>query len=135
MLIIDENISEIEIWRLREWRIAVRLIGADVAAKSATDENIIPILHRLKRPTLFTKDKDFWRRELMHAGYCLVHLDIPEHEGQVAAFIRRFLRHRAFDTNAKRMGKVVRVHTRGVMFWQVGKQTVQTVKWKDSSHG
>jgi hypothetical protein len=31
MLIIDENISEIEVWRLREWRIPVRQIGPDVA--------------------------------------------------------------------------------------------------------
>ena len=67
MLILDENISEIEVWRLREWNFAVRVIGVDLAAKSAADENIIPILHRLKHPTLFSKDQDFWRLELVHA--------------------------------------------------------------------
>ena len=37
MLILDENISEIEVWRLREWRIAVRQIGREVAAISTSD--------------------------------------------------------------------------------------------------
>ncbi len=60
MLIIDENISEIEVWRLREWGIAVRQIGPDLAKASTTDENILPVLHRLKHPTFFTRDEDFW---------------------------------------------------------------------------
>ena len=128
MLIIDENISESEVWRLREWRIPVRLIS-EVAVKSIDDENIFPILHRLKRPTFFAKDRDFWKRTLVHPAYCLVHLDIPEHEGEVAAFIRRFLNHARFDTHAKRVGKVVRVHVRGMQFWQRGTGRIHVCKW------
>src|SRR5258706_4583452 len=59
MLILDENISEIEAWRLREWHMAVRQIGRDVAKISTSDENILPVLHRLKRPTFFSRDRDF----------------------------------------------------------------------------
>ncbi len=127
MLIIDENVSEIEVWRLREWGIAVRQIGADIAATSISDENILPILHRLKRPTFFTRDQDFWDSRLVHAKYCLVFLDIREHEGLIAGTIRRFLRHTAFDSHAKRMGKVVRIHPRGFSFWQQGKHRLQSV--------
>ncbi len=130
MLIIDENISESEVWRLREWRIAVRQIGPDLAEASTTDENILPVLHRLKRPTLFTRDQDFWNRRLAHARYCLVFLDIREHEGQIATAIRGFLRHPAFDTHGKRMGKVVRLHPGGIDFWQRGKRSLQSVLWK-----
>ena len=116
MLIADENISEEEISRLRESGIRVRLI-ADVAARSITDENIFPVLHRLKLPTFFSKDKDFWNHGLVHADYCLVCLDIPEHEGKIAAFMRRFLTQPDFNTKGKRMGKVVRVHVRGIEFF------------------
>ena len=130
MLIIDENVSEIEVWRLREWRIAVRQVGPDLAGASISDENILPILHRLKRPTFFTRDQDFWNSRLVHANYCLVFLDIREHEGLIADAIRRFLRHTAFDTHAKRMGKVVRLHPGGVSFWQRGKRSLQLVAWK-----
>jgi hypothetical protein len=130
MLIIDENISEIEVWRLREWRVWVRQIGPDVAKASTTDENILPVLHRLKTPTFFTRDRDFWHPKLCHARYALVFLDVPEHEGEIAVAIRRFLRHPAFNTHAKRMGKVIRIHFAGVQFWQLHKGALQSVEWK-----
>jgi len=41
---------------LREWGIAVRQVGAEVASLSVTDENILPALHRLKHPTFFTRE-------------------------------------------------------------------------------
>ena len=59
MLVIDENISEIEVWRLRECDLAVRQIGPDVANQSIGDDDILPVLHRLKQPTFFTRDGDF----------------------------------------------------------------------------
>ena len=129
MLLIDENISEIEIWRLREWRIAVRQIGPDVAKSSIGDDNILPVLHRLKRPTFFTRDKDFWNRRLTHPRYCLVFLDIREREGEIAAAVRRFLRQPAFNTHSKRMGKVVRIHPAGLNYWQLGNRSLLAERW------
>jgi hypothetical protein len=128
MLIVDENISEVEIWRLREWRIHVRLIS-EVAFKGVADENIIPVLHRLKRPTLFSKDHGFWNRKLIHPGYCLVLLDVPEHEGEVARHARQFLKHPDFASNAHRMGKVVRVHVEGIEFWEKGLGKARRLSW------
>lgn len=55
MLVTDENISEIEVWRLREVGIKVRQIGPDVADPSIGDDSILPLLHRLKHPTFFTR--------------------------------------------------------------------------------
>ncbi len=129
MLVIDESISEIEVWRLREWRIAVRVIGEDLADKSISDENILSLLHRLKQPTLFTRDRDFWNAEFCHPRYALVYMDIPEHEGLVAAYIRRLLRHAEFDTNGKRLGKVIHVHQTGVKMWQRGTRTLKSIEW------
>jgi hypothetical protein len=51
MLVLDENVSENEIWRLREAGLNVRTIGQDIAVKSVSDENIIPALLKLKKPT------------------------------------------------------------------------------------
>jgi len=130
MFVIDENISEIEVWRLREWGFAVRQIGPDIASLSTSDENILPVLHRLKRPTFFTRDEDFWNRCLVHARYCLVYLDIQEHEGEIASAIRRFLRHPLFNTHANRMGKVVRVRPASISYWQARRRSLQMVKWR-----
>ena len=129
MLVIDENISEIEVWRLRECGLAVRQIGPDVANQSIGDDDILPVLHRLKQPTFFTRDGDFWNLRLWHAGYCLVFLDVPEHEGEVAAAIRRFLKHPAFNTHAKRAGKVVRVHADGMHYWERGRPPQRVAPW------
>ena len=129
MLVIDENISEIEVWRLREWGVAVRQIGIEVARLSISDENILPVLHRLNRPTFCTRDRDFWKPGLRHAGYCLVFLDIMEHEGEIAAAIRRFLRHPAFRTHAQRMGKVVRLHHDGMHYWALGDAVPHSAAW------
>ena len=41
---------------------AVRLIGQDVAQLSIGDDNILALLHRLKQPTLFTRDEHFFKR-------------------------------------------------------------------------
>lgn len=70
---------------------------------------IIPLLHTLRRPTFFTRDHDFYKADLRHLRYCLVFLDVAFDEA--AEFIRRFLRHTAFRTQAQRMGRVVRVQS------------------------
>ena len=54
---------------------------------------------------------------LLHQGYCLVFLDVWDDEA--AEYIRRFLRHPEFRTQAQRMGKVTRVRHGGVSYWQV----------------
>jgi hypothetical protein len=73
---------------------------------------LIPLLLRHSSPTFFTHDEDFWRQSLIHPGYCLVWLDMEDTHG--ALYVRRFLRHVDFDTKAKRLGKVVRVHPDGL---------------------
>ncbi|MGH9766776.1 MAG: hypothetical protein ACREAB_05010 [Blastocatellia bacterium] len=73
---------------------------------------IIPLLHSLRRPTFFTRVHDFYKPNLRHSGYCLVCLDLPPDE--VAEYIHCFLRHKSFRTQAQRMGKVVRVRHSGL---------------------
>ena len=93
------------------------------------DDNLLPLLHRLKRVTLFTQDEDFFRARLCHRAYCLVWLNV-KYIG-VAAYIRRFLRHPQFRAQAQRMGKVVRVHPDSLHFWQAGKAGRVLVKWSE----
>jgi hypothetical protein len=47
----------------------------------------------------------------------LVYLDVRKEE--VALFIRRLLRHQAFNTNAKRMGNVICVSHVGLLVWHL----------------
>ena len=104
MNVLDENITPVQRQRLRQWRIRVRHIGYDLGRKGMDDEEIIPFLLTLPHPTFFTEDWDYFKRRLCHPGYCLVHMDVARDE--LALFVRRFLRHKGFDIQAKREGTV-----------------------------
>jgi len=126
--ILDEDISVPECEQLRVRKIHFRQIGVEIGRSGMKDrEEILPLLHRLKRPTFFTLDHGFYHPALRHQGYCLVFLDVWEDEA--AEYIRRLLRHAAFRTQAQRMGKVVCVHHNGVSYWQVNVRKVQDLSW------
>ncbi|SRR6266571_345708 len=128
MLVLDENLPADQQRLLRKWRIRFRFVGVEVAASGAEDDDLISLLHRLPQPTFFTLDRDFYRHDWTHPNYCLVWLDIRRREA--AEFIRRFLRYPAFNTKAKRMGMVARIHRDGVTFWRMGKRSSLLASWQ-----
>ena len=70
MNILDENIIDSQRHRLRQWRIAVRHLGYDVGRQGMKDQEIIALLHRVRRPTFLTRDEDF--RPLVSAMHGIV---------------------------------------------------------------
>jgi len=128
MNILDENVPESQRTLLRSMRVALRQIGQDVGRKGMKDDEIIPLLHRLDRPTSFTLDGDFYDRRLCHEGYCLVHLDVDE---EVAAtHVRRVLRHPNLNTKAKRMGRVIRVLPTALAVWHIHQEQESHLSWQ-----
>lgn len=127
MNILDENVPASQRAVLRDKRIVLRQIGQDLGRTGMKDEEIIPLLHTLDRPTFFTLDSDFYNRHLCHAGYCLVHLDIEEET--VAEYVRRLLRHRELNTKAKRMGCVIRVVATGLDLWRIHQEEIGQISW------
>ena len=128
MNVLDENILESQRQLLRSWRIPVRQIGHDLGRKGMADDEVIPFLLTLPRPTLFTRDLGFYDRSNCHARYCLVCLAVGQYE--VAHFVRRVLRHRAFDTQAKRLGAVIWVMDTGLVVWQSGLEDERRLPWE-----
>ena len=127
MIILDENIPRDQWEELRRKRVPVKKIGVDIGRKGLDDEDIIPLLHRLNRPTFFTLDVDFWDRNLRHEGYCLVYLDISR--TTAAVYARRLLRHPELNTKAKRMGSIIRAEPSGLTVWRVGQNDEERLLW------
>jgi hypothetical protein len=128
MTVLDENIDVIQRHQLRQWKIHFRRIGGDVGRYGMKDrDEIIPLLHTLRRVTFFTRDHDFYHPWLRHPHYCLVYLEVNPDDA--ALFIRRVLRHPHFRTQAQRIGKVVRVHHEGLSLWQVRVDKQQVITW------
>lgn len=116
MILLDENVTQDQWELLLKSRVRARQIGHDVGRTGIQDRDILTLLHDLKRPTLFTLDRDFSYPRLCHPAYCLVFLDI--NEDCTAMYVRRVLKHPALSTQAKRMGAVVRVTESGVRIWR-----------------
>src|SRR5437667_11241888 len=64
MDVLDESIVAQQCDQLRHWRIPFRQVGADLSAYGTSDENLIPVLHRLPQPTFFSHDGDFFKASL-----------------------------------------------------------------------
>jgi hypothetical protein len=120
MIVLDENISEDQRLLLRSWRIRAYQVGRDVGRAGIKDEQIIPLLLKLRRPTFFTRDLGFFDAKLSHARYGIVCLAVGPDEA--ASLVRRFLRHPSFHTQAKRLGRVMRVSQVGIRAFQPGGQ-------------
>lgn len=129
MILLDENFPESQRQLLRSWRIRPQQIGYETGRKGMQDEEIIPFLHQLRRPTFFTLDDDFYERSLCHVGYCLVFINAGQYES--ASFVRRILRHTQFSTQAKRMGTVMRVSHIGIIVWYLHAEEEAFVEWID----
>lgn len=127
MNVLDENIISAQRLLLKSWRIPIRQVGYDIGRRGIQDEEIPPFLLQLQRPTFFTRDADFYNRRLGHAQYCLVYLAIQKQDA--ALFVRRFLRHKAFDTHAKRLGAVVQVSHSGLSVWRLHAEEEITLSW------
>lgn len=127
MKILDENIAINQIQLLESWRIRVRQIGYEAGHRGMQDAEIIALLHRLRRATFFTRDRDFFYPDLCHSNYCLVNLGIDKNEA--AKYIRRVLRHPALNTEAKRMGNVIRVTREALYVWRLNVRDREVLLW------
>jgi hypothetical protein len=125
--ILDENITRNQRELLEGWRISLRQIGYNIGQRGMQDDAIIPFLIKRRRNTFFTRDADFYDRRLCHAHYGIVHLAV--HINETANFVRRLLRHPEFRTQASRLGKVIRVSSAGISYWQVDEARELRIGW------
>lgn len=127
MIILDENFPESQRQLQRAWRITIRQIGYEIGRKGMKDHEVIPFLHTLSRPTLFTVDLGFYKSNFCHAGYCLTCMDVWQYEA--AVFVRRLLRHVQFKTKAKRTGTIIRAYHDGISIWHLHAEQEMHLDW------
>ena len=93
------------------------------------DEEIIPLLRTMRRPTFVSRDRGFFEKSFAGERYCLVYCNVRVEE--VALFTRRLLRHPQFKTWAQRQGRVLRVAPSGVSVWQIRVPRMNRYGWND----
>ena len=129
MIILDESIDEQQQKQLLRRRIRAFRIGNDIGRAGMQDEEIIPFLRTLRRPTFFAWDSDFYHKRLCSNHFCLVYLNVRVSE--ITQYIRRLLRHPEFKTWAQRKGRVVRLAPSGISVWQIRVPRLKRYGWND----
>ena len=128
LILLDHNIPQSEVQLLRRWRIHCRQVGYEVGRPEWDDaQEILRYLQRSRKITFFTRDIGFFRRRLCHKNYCIVVLTGPPTES--ALWIRRFLKHPEFRTQALRYRRVVKLTATALNFWQLGRDNRQKTSW------
>ena len=94
------------------------------------DDEAVVLLRRHRSVTFFTRDAGFYLPALRHRRYCLVAMNVGQNE--IAMFVSRFLRHPGFDTQVKRMGRVIRLSHAGLAAWRLRSETEIHADWSRS---
>jgi hypothetical protein len=76
VIVLDENVFASQRGRLKSWRVHLCQIGNDVGRKGMLDDEIIPLLRTLRRPTFISRDRDFFDKSLCHGRFCLIHFRV-----------------------------------------------------------
>ena len=128
MIVLDENIIDSQRQLLLRRNLHVRQIGFEVGRKGMDDrEQVVPLLHALRRATLFTRDLGLYQRTLCHPRYCIVALAVEK--TKAAELILRTLRHDQFNTQRKRLGKVLRAGPTGIRYWPSAMSIEREISW------
>jgi hypothetical protein len=130
-LVLDEHLSREEVLEpLRPWR-SIQKIEDLAPHETLKDDRILQILRRQQQPTFITLDGGFFLRRHCDPRYCLLYFVIPrQQQSHLPDLLRRLFRLPAFKTKAARMGKVVRISSERIEFWQVGEEKKQMLSWR-----
>ena len=128
MIVLDENVFESQCLQLRSWRVHLCQIGYDLGRKGMADDEIMALLGTVRRPSFFTRDRDFFKKTLCRDKLCLAFLDVRPLE--VAKYVRRLLRHPDFKTWSQRRGCVARVTASGISVWRAHVARLTRHPWK-----
>ncbi len=127
MIVLDENVEAVQRDTLRTWHIHARQIGYGISRQGMQDTEIVPFLRTRSCITFFTRDDDFYSRELCHPRYCLVVLDVGRTE--FASFTRRVLSHPGFSQARDWMGTAILAFHEGLRSWRLHETSEQRHLW------
>lgn len=122
MIVLDEQIkdryllSAIAVW----YPGTVTHIQALRPATVVKDDGIAALLRTVERPTFITINvDDFWQKIEAHDGYCVIAIEhLQDDIDTLSARLRSVLSIPAFRTRSSRMGKVIRVQSNQIRFYE-----------------
>jgi hypothetical protein len=130
-LVLDDQLDlDVVLAPIRKWITVLRLQDLRLR-QQILDDRVPAILQTLNQPTFVTIDRGFWQRSWCHPDYCILYFALHrEQQKLLPGLLRALLRRPEFRSRAARMGKVARVGTLKVEYWQFQKADRQEFLWK-----
>ena len=118
-IVLDDQLAANEVLApFRRW-FSVRRLQELRPTELILDDRVPELLLSLRQPTFVTIDRGFWNRRLCNPKYCVLYFALrDDQQEQLPGLLRELLRVPEFRTRRERMGKVARVSTHRVAFWQ-----------------
>jgi hypothetical protein len=133
-LIVDDQLSVRKVLTpLRKW-ITVERLQDLRPGEVILDDRVPEILRTQKQATFVTIDQDFWDERLSDPSYAILYFALRnDQQGALPDLLRALLRRPEFRTRAKRMGKVARVSTATIEWWQFPRANLQQFAWQEAA--
>jgi hypothetical protein len=95
------------------------------------DDRVPQILWTLKEPTFVTIDLGFWKKSLCHPDYAILVFALrDDQQVQLPGLLRALFRRREFHTRKNRMGKIARISTASIDYWEFHGEQIRRIDWK-----
>jgi hypothetical protein len=132
MLVLDEQLlgRDLEI-ALARWYRGPILFITDLRPGSVIKDDAIPLLLRQQHQASFItiNESDFWQKITIDRHFCVVCFALPDSRaGEIPALLRAVFHLSAFETKARRMGKVLRVTHTMVSYYTYRERESRTVR-------
>jgi hypothetical protein len=131
MLVLDEQLLGRDLdTALARWYRGPVLFITDLRPGTVIKDDAIPVLLRQQHQATFLtiNESDFWRKVTIDAHFCVVCFALPDSRaGEIPTLLRAVFRLAAFQSKARRMGKVLRVTTTTVSFYTYRESETRTV--------
>jgi hypothetical protein len=130
-LILDDQLKALQVLRpLRKW-ITVQRLRDLRPNQQILDDRVPQILWTLKQPTFVTIDHGFWKRSLCHPDYTILVFALRDDQQiLLPGLLRALLRRQEFRTRKNRMGKVARISTTAIDYWEFPGKVLRHIDWK-----
>ena len=129
-IVLDDQLFDVEVLiPIARW-ITVQRLRDLRPSEVIKDERVPELLRRLREPTFVTIDMGFWNRGLRDNKFCVLCFALRNDEqDQLPELLRRVVRVPEFHTKASRMGKVARISTTELQYWELRSENLHRAGW------
>ncbi len=134
MIVLDENLHDHRLIRaVSGWYPGQVASITTLRPHSVIRDDAVPtLLLQAVQPTFVTINAaDFWRRIPPHNAYCIAVVALPkERVREIPGLLRRLFRLPEFKTRAARMGKILRVTSKRIEYYNASRD-IRLIDWPD----